>query len=121
LEPELAVFEIRAMAEEGRFAIDNFFVYQGTPDGEEIRRLPVRDAEYVKDGQRYRLCWVDSNYELYPSGDRPVEEGVEKAPMIEVCSSGDVSYVPATGSFHPNKPFGTLADGVAGVLLDLSG
>lgn len=99
--------EIRAMAEEGRFAIDNFFVYQLTSDGSEIRRLPVKNAEYEKDGQKYRLCWVDSNYELYPVGDRPVEEGVEKAPMIEVCSSGDVSYVPATGSFHPNKPFGT--------------
>lgn len=99
--------EIRAMAEEGRFAIDNFFVYQRAPEGEEIRRLPVRNAEYELDGQRYRLCWVDSNYELYPVGDRPVEAGVEKAPMIEVCSSGDVSYVPKTGSFHPNKPPGT--------------
>jgi hypothetical protein len=99
--------EIRAMAEEGRFAIDNFFVYQRASEGEEIRRLPVRNAEYEMDGKRYRLCWVDANYELYPVGDRAVEEGVEKAPMIEVCSSGDVSYVPKTGSFHPNKPFGT--------------
>lgn len=99
--------EIRAMAEEGRFAIDNFFVYQRTPEGGEIRRLPVKNAEYEKDGQRYRLCWVDAVYELYPVGDRPVEAGVEKAPMIEVCSSGDVSYVPKTGSFHPNKPPGT--------------
>lgn len=99
--------EIRAMAEEGRLAIDNFFVYQRSEDGAEIQRLPVRNAEYEKDGQRYRLCWVDSNYELYPVGDRPVEAGVEKAPMIEVCSSGDVAYVPKTGSFHPNKPFGT--------------
>jgi hypothetical protein len=99
--------EIRAMAEEGRFAIDNFFVYQRTPDGAEIRRLPVRNAEYEKDGQRYRLCWVDGSYMLYPVGDRPLEEGVKEAPMIEVCSSGDVSYVPNTGSFHPNKPPGT--------------
>jgi hypothetical protein len=99
--------EIRAMAEEGRFAIDDFFVYQGTQDGGEIRRLPVRNAEYEMDGKRYRLCWVDAVYELYPVGDRPVEDRVEKAPMIEVCSSGDVSYVPKTGSFHPNKPFGT--------------
>jgi hypothetical protein len=99
--------EIRAMAEEGRFAIDNFFVYQRAHEGGEIRRLPVRTAEYEMDGQRYRLCWVDGNYVLYPVGDRPVEEGVKEAPMIEVCSSGDVSYVPKTGSFHPNKPFGT--------------
>lgn len=99
--------EIRAMAEEGRFAIDNFFVYQRAPEGEEIRRLPVKNAEYEMDGQRFRLCWVDSNYELYPVGDRPVDSSVEKAPMIEVCSSGDVSYVPKTGSFHPNKPPGT--------------
>ena len=99
--------EIRAMVEEGRFAIDDFFVYQRAPEGDEIQRLPVRHAEYEKEGQRYRLCWVDSNYELYPVGDHPVADGVEKAPMIEVCSSGDVSYVPKTGSFHPNKPPGT--------------
>jgi len=99
--------EIRAMAEEGRFAIDDYFVYQRAHEDGEIRRLPVRNAEYEMDGKRYRLCWVDAAYELYPVGDRPVGEGVEKAPMIEVCSSGDVSYVPKTGSFHPNKPFGT--------------
>jgi hypothetical protein len=98
--------EIRAMAEEGRFAIDDFFVYQRTHEGGEILRLPVRNAEYEMDGKKYRLCWVDGAYNLYPVGDRPVE-GVEEAPMIEVCSSGDVSYVPKTGSFHPNKPFGT--------------
>jgi hypothetical protein len=99
--------EIRAMAEEGRFAIDDFFVYQRTHEGGEIRRLPVKNAEYEMDGKKYRLCWVDGVYNLYPVGDRPLEEGVEQAPMIEVCSSGDVSYVPKTGSFHPNKPFGT--------------
>jgi hypothetical protein len=99
--------EIRAMAEEGRFAIDDFFVYQRTHEGGEILRLPVKNAEYEMEGKKYRLCWVDGAYSLYPVGDRPVEEGVEEAPMIEVCSSGDVSYVPKTGSFHPNKPFGT--------------
>jgi len=99
--------EIRAMAEEGRFAIDNFFVYQGTSDGGEVQRMPVTNAEYERDGRRYRISWVDSYYEFHPVGNHPLEAGVEKAPMTEVCSSGDVSYVPQTGHFHPNKPPGT--------------
>jgi hypothetical protein len=40
-------------------------------------------------------------------GDHPLEEGVDKAPMVEICASGDIGYVPETGHFHPNKPPGT--------------
>jgi hypothetical protein len=99
--------EVRAMAEEGRFPIDHFFVYRAAPEGGEIRRLPVEDGEYVENGKRLRLCWVDAVWTLYPVGDKPLADGVEKSPMIEVCASGDVAYVPRTGHFHPNKPPGT--------------
>jgi hypothetical protein len=99
--------EIRAMAEEGRFAIDDFLVYQRAPGAEEIRRVPAKDAEYTMDGKRRRICWVDGTYQLYPVGDRPVDKGVEKVPMTETCASGDVSFVQKTGHFHPNKPPGT--------------
>lgn len=97
--------EIRAIAEQGRFSIDDFLVYQR--NGDEIQRLPVRNAEYDWEGKHRRLCWVSGTYELFPVGDHPVGDGVEQMPMIEVCSSGDVSYVPHTGHFHPNKPPGT--------------
>jgi hypothetical protein len=99
--------EVRAMAEEGRFAIDDYFVYLRAPEEEELQRVKVDHAEYTLADKRYRLCWVDAVYSLFPVGDRPVEEGVEKVAMFEVCVSGDVAFVDRTGHFHPNKPPGT--------------
>ncbi len=104
--------EIRAMAEQGRFAIDDFLVYRKGGDDGVLKRLPTHRAEYTEDGKRQRLCWVDGTWTFYPVGDAPVADGVEKAPMVpEVpgkgCASGDVAYVEQTGHFHPNKPPGT--------------
>lgn len=106
--------EIRAMAEEGRFPIDNFLVYQRTAGGDEIERLPVDHAEFTRNGERLHLCWVDGNWNLTPMGDTPPAEGVKPVAMIpEVLgqewgsASGDVAYVSKTGHFHPNKPPGT--------------
>ncbi len=99
--------EVRAMVEEGRFAIDDFLVYEHDPNGDDLLRIPVENAEYSLLGKRFRLCWVDMEWTLFPVGDRPLGEGVEKANMVEGCSSGDIGYVPWTGHFHPNKPPGT--------------
>jgi hypothetical protein len=104
--------EIRAMAEEGRFAIDDFFVYRKGGEDGVLKRIPTHHAEYTEDGKRFRLCWVDGTWTFYPVGDAPVEEGVTKAPMVpevpgEGCASGDVAFVNQTGHFHPNKPPGT--------------
>ncbi len=99
--------EVRAIVEEGRFPIDNFLVYRRNAEGTDLVRIPVENAEYTLGDQRYRLSWVDMAWSLFPVGDHPVGEGVEKAPMIEICSSGDIGFVPATGHFHPNKPPGT--------------
>ena len=99
--------EVRAIVEEGRFAIDNFLIYRRNPESNDLVRIPVENAEYTLDGKRYRLSWVDMVWNLYPVGDHPLGEGVEKAPMVELCASGDIGYVPATGHFHPNKPPGT--------------
>lgn len=98
--------EVRAMVEQGRFAIDDFLVYRRAEKGDDLKRIPVTKAEYTLDGKRYRLSWVDMEWNLFPVGDHPLEPGVEKAPMVEVCSSGDIGYVPSTGHFHPNKPPG---------------
>ncbi|HEY2343240.1 MAG TPA: hypothetical protein VGH90_09440, partial [Chthoniobacteraceae bacterium] len=99
--------EVRAMVEEGRFAIDDFLVYVRDADTDDLFRVPVENAEYRLDGKRYRLCWIDMEWTYFPVGDAPLEKGVEKAAMVETCSSGDIGYVPWTGHFHPNKPPGT--------------
>ena len=100
--------EIRAMAEEGRFAIDDFLVYRPLGGGtQEIRRYSLDKAEYVEGGKRHRLCWVESPWILHPVGNHPVTEGTQEEAMHMVCASGDLSYVPHTGHFHPNKPPGT--------------
>ncbi len=109
--------EVRAMAEEGRFAIDDYLVYQNSADGDDLQRAPLHRAEYKLDGKRYRLCWVDMEWNLLPVGDDPLEEGVEKAAMVEVCASGDIGYVPWTGEFHPNKPPGASFFGLPGYFL----
>ena len=76
-------------------------------EGGPLERVPLNDTVYELNGKRFRLCWVDMAYTLVPIKAGAGGPGVEDAPMIEVCSSGDVAYVPATGHFHPNKPPGT--------------
>jgi hypothetical protein len=99
--------EVRAMVEEGRFAIDDFLVYKRDAETDELHRAPMSRAEFEDQGKRFRQCWVDMEWNLFPVGDRPLEKGVEKVPMIEACASGDIGYVESTGQFHPNKPPGT--------------
>lgn len=111
--------EVRAMAEEGRFAIDNFLIYQADRENGGIRRVPMQDAEYESHGKRFRLSWVDMSWNLFPVNESPAEPGVEKAPMVEVCSTGDIGYVPWTGHFHPNKPPGTSFLALPGYFLIL--
>src|SRR5438270_4481309 len=64
--------EVRAMVEEGRFAIDDYLVYQRSPQGDDLVRLPVRKAEYDYKGEHYRLCWVDMEWNLTPVGEHPL-------------------------------------------------
>jgi hypothetical protein len=106
--------EVRAIVEEGRFAIDNYLVYKKSADGQTLERLHLDHAEYTLDGKRHRLCWVDMDWSFYPIGDRPLAEGVVKEPMVVLCCSGDIGYVPADGHFHPNKPPGTQLLAVPG-------
>ena len=62
--------EVRAMAEEGRFAIDDFLVYLRNEAGDDLAREPVERAEYDFEGKRHRLCWVSGTYELFPIGEQ---------------------------------------------------
>jgi hypothetical protein len=102
--------EVRAIVEEGRFAIDDFLIYKHDPaqsNGDRFIRIPLDHAEYTFGGERYRLSWVDQEWNLYPVTDAPAGPNLKKAALIEQCSSGDIGYVPASGQFHPNKPPGT--------------
>jgi hypothetical protein len=102
--------EVRAIVEEGRFAIDDFLIYKVDPDdqtGQRFVRLPVRNAEYRWEGEVRALSWVDMAYELYPVNEDSRTPDAKNMPMIEECNSGDIGYVPWTGQFHPNKPPGT--------------
>ena len=99
--------EVRAMAEEHRFAIDDYLVYVGDPATHDLFRAPLDHAEYDFAGQRHAMCWVDPEWTFFPISGKPKTEGVIEEPMHMVCASGDVAYVPATGHFHPNKPPGT--------------
>jgi len=102
--------EVRAMVEEGRFAIDDFLVYKldpARPGADHFVRLPLDHAEYTWQGERYRVSWVDQDWTYFPVNETPMAPEVKKAALIEQCSSGDVGYVPGPGQFHPNKPPGT--------------
>jgi hypothetical protein len=99
--------EVRAMAEEGRFAIDDFLVYRTQPEAEDLVRLPVHDTVFERGGKFFQLCWVDQEYNLVPVKESVTPPDAEKVPMVEMCASGDIAYVPKTGHFHPNKPPGT--------------
>ena len=98
--------EVRAMTEEGRFAIDDFLIYDRDSRTDDLRRVPMDHAEYTLDGKRHRLAWVDMVWTLFPVNEAPADEGVTLEPMISLCASGDLGYVPRTGHFHPNKPPG---------------
>ena len=99
--------EVRAMAEQGRFAIDDFLLYEVDPQTEDLRRIPMQNAEYEAGGKRHRLAWVDMVWTLASVNAKPADDDTTLEPMISMCSSGDIGYVPATGHFHPNKPPGT--------------
>ncbi len=102
--------EVRAMVEQGRFAIDDYLIYKrdpADPDSAKLHRLPMRHAEYEWEGQRHRLSWVDMQWNLFPVNEAPPADGVKNAAMVEECNTGDIGYVPWTGHFHPNKPPGT--------------
>lgn len=106
--------EVRAIVEEGRFAIDDFIVYEVEEGSPVLRRNAVDHTEYERKGKRFRLAWVDMDWNLFPVNEQPPQEGITNAAMVEICASGDIGYVPWTGHFHPNKPPGTALLGAPG-------
>jgi hypothetical protein len=97
--------EVRAIVEQGRFAIDDFLVYHESSAG--LRRENVRNAEFTRDGKVHRLCWpTPQKSTLVPVNGRSLSDGAIPVIIGKETSSGDVGYGP-DGHFHPNKPPGT--------------
>lgn len=95
--------EVRAIVEQGRFAIDDFLIYREKGDGT-FERLPIDHGAVVL-GHSKKLSWVDGDWNLLPVTGGPALTRDEAVPIFEVAASGDVSY--ARDHFHPNKPPGT--------------
>jgi hypothetical protein len=97
--------EVRAIVEQGRFAIDDFLVYR--PDNTVMQREIVGNAEFTRDGKVHRLCWPTPRKDtLVPVNGRPLNDGAVPVIIGKETSSGDIGYAP-DGHFHPNKPPGT--------------
>jgi hypothetical protein len=99
--------EVRAMAEQRRFAIDDYLIYHVDPATNDLRRIPMHNAEFEIDGKKKRLAWVDMTWTFFPVNEKSADTTAPLEPMVSLCASGDLGYVPHTGHFHPNKPPGT--------------
>ena len=94
--------EVRAMAEQGRFAADDFIVYQHDKQGR-LSRTHVENGDYKLDGQRFRLMWNEDG--TGPVNGLAPGDSLEPASLNFIACSGDLGF--ALGHFHPNKPPGT--------------
>ncbi len=95
--------EVRAIVEQGRFAIDDYLVYFPTGGGDVLDRARVADGEFMRGGKRHQLAWGGSPLTV---AGRPVAEDATLVIVGEGTCTGDVGYG-ADGHFHPNKPPGT--------------
>src|SRR5438128_11789292 len=64
--------EVRAMIEQGRFAADDFLVYQRAEDNAALVRVPIENGDVTLEGKTLRLCWSDENGNLKALDGRPV-------------------------------------------------
>jgi hypothetical protein len=95
---------VRAVVEEGTFAIDSFLVYdRAEGDGDRrLVRVPVREGEFDLRGRRHAFTWTDTLGRPVPlrGGAGPREDAVPVAPD-QVAATGDLAFF--AGHFHPNK------------------
>ncbi|MEO6784595.1 MAG: hypothetical protein ABI318_00570, partial [Chthoniobacteraceae bacterium] len=105
--------EVRAIVEEGRFAVDDYMVYRPA-EGRHLARPRVVHGEFSFDGQRHQLTWGDwQNVGTEAKPDwrqltvfgEPLDPTAEMVIIGEGTCTGDVGIAP-DGHFHPNKPPG---------------
>ena len=99
--------EVRAIVEQGRFAVDDYMVYRPGA-GRHLIREHVENAEFIRDGKIHRLCWGNDpwDYLLASVNGKPIDDGTPLAVIGWDTCSGDVGIAP-DGHFHPNKPPGS--------------
>ena len=98
--------EVRAIVEQGRFAVNDYMVYRpGT--GRHLIREHVENGEFIRDGKVHRLCWGNDpwDYLLASVNGKPIDDGTPLAVIGWDTCTGDVGIAP-DGHFHPNKPPG---------------
>jgi hypothetical protein len=105
--------EVRAIVEQGRFAIDDYMVYRpGT--GRHLVRPPVVGGAFSERGVRHHLAWGDwknlgtdaaPHWSKMSALGEPLDSSATLAILGEDTCSGDVGVAP-DGHFHPNKPPG---------------
>ena len=101
--------EVRAIVEQGTFAVDDFMVYRPGV-GRLMVRESVKNAEFARDGKVYRLCWGNDpwDYNMAPVNGKSLDDGAVPVVIGWDTCSGDVGIAP-DGHFHPNKPPGSPA------------
>lgn len=94
--------QIRAVVEEGSFAIDPFLVYQRRAGGAEstsLERIPVERGTIRTGDETWAFTWDD---EAGPPIDESAATGAaERVRLTALACSGDVAY--RDGHFFPNK------------------
>ncbi len=95
--------EVRAIVEQGTFAIDNFLVYR-TNEAGQLERQTVVNGEFENGRYLYRLCWDTKDGPVAANG-HPMNDDALPAIIGKETASGDVGFSP-DGHFHPNKPPG---------------
>lgn len=103
--------EVRAIVEQGRFAIDDYIVHFPADGSGVLERAKIVDGGFERAGVRHQLSWggrrsADASESRRLSVDgRAVAEDATPVVIGEGTCTGDVGYSP-DGHFHPNKPPG---------------
>ena len=105
--------EVRALVEEGRFAVDDFLVYRNG-EGRQLVRPKIEHGEFTYEGVRHQLSWGDwqnvgtaakPDWQQRTVFDTALDPAATMVVIGEGTCTGDVGIAP-DGHFHPNKPPG---------------
>ncbi len=105
--------EVRAIVEQGRFAVDDFLVYRNG-EGRMLVRPKVERGEFTHDGVRHQLSWGDwqnvgtaakPDWQQRTVNDTALDPAATMVIIGEGTCTGDIGIAP-DGHFHPNKPPG---------------
>ncbi len=107
--------EVRAIVEQGTFAVDDYLVYLRDPKRPDVLFRPnVVRGEFTYGEKKHQLTWGDwrnvgtvekPEWAQLTVNDTPLDPAAVVLKVGEGTCSGDVGYAP-DGHFHPNKPPG---------------